>query len=128
MNRLKAIYRSWAIPCAGQQVYSATVMVSHSAVVTRTPTACRYSANRAKFTGDITPYRSAFTSDEECVRKFGSFTCDLVALAECRVAQGEEHVGDKSRRPKKRFRISLYHHKTAAIHNPVAKRYIANIM
>ena len=22
MNRLKAIYRSWAIPCAGQQVYS----------------------------------------------------------------------------------------------------------
>src|ERR1700733_4827314 len=23
MNRLKAIYRSWAIPCAGQQVYSA---------------------------------------------------------------------------------------------------------
>jgi hypothetical protein len=22
MNRLKAIYRSWAIPCAGQQVYA----------------------------------------------------------------------------------------------------------
>src|SRR5229473_3740047 len=22
MNRLKALYRSWAIPCAGQQVYS----------------------------------------------------------------------------------------------------------
>ena len=22
MNRLKAIYRSWAIPCAGQEVYS----------------------------------------------------------------------------------------------------------
>ena len=22
MNRLKAVYRSWAIPCAGQEVYS----------------------------------------------------------------------------------------------------------
>ncbi len=41
MNRLKALYRSWAIPCAGQQVYALRYRAEWLGKITETGVRCR---------------------------------------------------------------------------------------